>query len=163
MLIHKPRPWLVRIGRKIFYTSYNPLKKLYWKILKPSGEGVKSFIFKQDRLLLVQIGYDHKSWTLPGGAIDKGEKAVVAAAREVQEETGLNLQDLLYVTSGLRTGEKKRVTLHYFYGETEVEDITIDDQEIIDAGWFTLDSLPDKRRPLLDEEIQLYNDWKYGK
>lgn len=163
MLIHKPRAKPVRFIREAFYTFYNPLKKLYWKVCKPEGVGVKSFIFNQDKILLVRIGYMHKSWVLPGGAVDTGEKPQDAAMREVQEESGLVISDLEFVESTYYSGEDKRLTLYYYYGTTNQEDITIDDQEIVDAGWFALDALPQPRRPKIDKEIALYNNWKYGK
>jgi ADP-ribose pyrophosphatase YjhB (NUDIX family) len=48
-----------------------------------------------DAVLLTRIsatGYHTGSWTLPGGGIDHGESPHEAVAREVREETGLEVE-----------------------------------------------------------------------
>ncbi len=109
----------------------------------------------------MKIGYSHKSWVLPGGGVDKGETTEKAAVREVMEEAGVVLNNLQYVTGGESNRQYKRVKLHYYYGEARDEDLVIDDQEIVDAGWFALDDLPEKRRQVLDDELGLYKKWTY--
>jgi len=149
--------------RQTFYTFYNPVKRLYWRVWKPERVGVKSFIFNGNKLLLVRLGYAHKGWVLPGGGVDRGEVPAAAAAREVYEESGIAVIDMEFVGTTRHSGGDKKLTLHFFYGTTNHEDITIDDEEITAAGWFPLDALPKPRRPKIDKEIELYNNWKYGK
>jgi 8-oxo-dGTP diphosphatase len=53
--------------------------------------GVSAAIFRGDEVLLIKRGRGHYAglWSLPGGHIEPGEKAVDAALREVREETGV--------------------------------------------------------------------------
>lgn len=72
----------------------NDLAKLWgdfqdvFKIIEAAGGVV--FNEKQEALLIYRL----KTWDLPKGKIDKGETPEVAAVREIQEETGLNVVKL---------------------------------------------------------------------
>ena len=60
---------------------------------------VSAAIFREGKVLLAQRGKPPLTgiWSLPGGHIEPGEKALVAIARELAEETGIEA-DLLGVT-----------------------------------------------------------------
>lgn len=72
----------------------NDLAKLWadfqdiFKIIEAAGGVV--FNEKKEALLIYRL----KTWDLPKGKIDKGETPEVAAVREIQEETGLNVVEL---------------------------------------------------------------------
>jgi len=53
--------------------------------------GVQCFIITDSRLLLGyrSSGFGTNTWGLPGGHLEQGETILQAAARELQEETGL--------------------------------------------------------------------------
>jgi ADP-ribose pyrophosphatase YjhB (NUDIX family) len=66
---------------------------------------VRAAVFRGDQVLLVQERSDGH-WTLPGGWCDVGEAPGVAAAREVEEESGYRVRTtkLLAVYDKLRHG-----------------------------------------------------------
>jgi len=66
---------------------------------------VRAAVFRDDQILLVQERSDGR-WTLPGGWCDLGESPGVAAAREVEEESGYRVRTakLLAVWDKLRHG-----------------------------------------------------------
>jgi NAD+ diphosphatase len=79
-------------------------------------------------------------YSVLAGFVEPGESLEEAVAREVKEEVGLTLKEIRYFDSqpwpfphSLMIG----FTATYAGGE-----IAIDDAEIEDAGWFTVDNLP---------------------
>lgn len=79
-------------------------------------------------------------YSVIAGFVEPGERLEHAVAREVREEVGLTVKDIRYFSSqpwpfphSLMIG----FTAAYASGE-----ITLDDPEIEDAGWYTADNLP---------------------
>ncbi|MET8982574.1 NUDIX domain-containing protein [Streptomyces sp. NPDC004539] len=82
-----------------------------------------------------------RPWGLPTGYAVKGEEFPLTVAREVKEETGLDVVPgrLLTVTSGYRL----RVEVAYEALCTGDDPLKIDTFEILEAQWFDPDSLPE--------------------
>jgi len=61
--------------------------------------GVGAIVFEEDRVLLIRRGKDpgRGKWSIPGGVVHLGETLVRAVCREVEEETGLNVEPLRLV------------------------------------------------------------------
>jgi 8-oxo-dGTP diphosphatase len=93
-------------------------------------------ICEQDRHVLL-VRKPRCRWTLPGGKVERGETIVDAATRELQEETGLGVDSMLYVME-LQTAS----TRHHVY---EASVLNLDEarpqNEIIDCMWYPLDAV----------------------
>jgi mutator protein MutT len=78
--------------------------------------GVGAVIVQDGQVLLVQRGRDpmRGHWTLPGGVLEVGESLAEGVAREVREETGLEVEVLELVELLDRIHrESGRVRFHY--------------------------------------------------
>src|SRR5512141_1202663 len=88
-------------------------------------------------LLLNHVLRPRSGWGLPGGFINKGEMPAAAFKREISEETGLEMTDvLLYTVSTF----KRHVEILYTaktVGRPEVLS-----REIYELGWFNSEELP---------------------
>jgi 8-oxo-dGTP diphosphatase len=80
----------------------------------PAAAGV---VFLGDAVLLVKRGGPpHQGrWSIPGGAIEDGETAQAAVAREVLEETGVGVRPMkvLLVHDLIERDREGRVRFHY--------------------------------------------------
>lgn len=93
-------------------------------------------ICEQDRHILL-VRKPRSRWTLPGGKVEPGETTAGAAMRELQEETGLGIDGLLYLME-LETGG----TRHHVYEASVFNSSEARPQnEIFDCLWFPLDAV----------------------
>jgi len=105
--------------------------------------GVNVAIMSGDKVLLTRRE-DFEVWCLPGGHVEEGESLAAAAVREVREETGLDVE------LGRLVGLYSRP--HWQGGPTHVASfaavrtggsLDLPPDEVIEAGWFGVDELPD--------------------
>ncbi|MFA1550897.1 NUDIX domain-containing protein [Actinomadura chokoriensis] len=108
---------------------------------------------ERGRILLLRhrLWPAYRAWGLPGGYVDAGERIEDAVAREVREETALEV-----AVAGrplrLAGGFRHRVEAYY---EARVVGglLELDAAEILEARWFPLDGLPDEMSPRLRDVI----------
>ena len=89
-------------------------------------------VWHDGKLLKVRHSY-RRGWSLPGGAVRRGEDPRLTACREVGEEVGLNLQpdDLILIINN-RFGSHQHHHV-YEYWLAESPQIKIDNWEIVEA------------------------------
>jgi len=78
---------------------------------------VGGVVVRGDKVLLVQRGREPAKgiWSIPGGAVELGEGCRQALAREVREETGLEVQvgPLIEVVDRILADQEGRIEYHY--------------------------------------------------
>jgi len=122
-----------------------------------TGEEIEVF-------LIHQYGSEGPFWTFPKGKPEVGELPEQTALRELKEETGLDA-DLLdreplsvsYVFD--REGSRIEKTASYFIAFTKGKDSRIQEIEVKDAGWFSIEQAKNKltfprHKLLLDEAVK---------
>ncbi len=95
---------------------------------------------------------------MPGGGIKKGETREQAILREIKEEVGLEVEDLVSRDSVFNTTEYKNDTIHVFVATSHNRDVTVISPEIRESAWFPHKNLPPNTAPLLRRFLSLV-DW----
>lgn len=118
------------------------------------GVGVGVMILKDNKILL---GKRHSNpdkadselhgegtWTMPGGKLHFQEGLKEGGRREVSEETGIKIKDLveLISVSNDTVPDKHFVTLGFLCTDFEGEAKVMEPDEIIEWKWFDLNNLP---------------------
>lgn len=92
-----------------------------------------------------------KKWQIPGGLHEPGESIKNTARREIKEEVGLTLEarELIAVYSGAGwmteypSGDKVQQLLFFFRMEGEFNEIQLQESEVSDYRFVTLDEVPE--------------------
>lgn len=108
------------------------------------------------------VNQNHDSWSLPKGHIEKGENALEAAKREINEESGI--KDLTLIQE-LGTYERHKIALDGSDDKTELKRITMFlfrttqtelkpiDPENPEARWVAKELVPDLLTHQKDKEF----------
>ena len=143
---------LVRLWRKA--------RPLQWRLVWLSNAkfvcGVCAVVRAEDgRILLLRhrLWPPHHQWGFPGGWAKAAERHEDTVAREVREETGLEIEvgRLLRVRSGFR------YRVEFYYEAILVSDLdrlVLEASEILEARLFDIDSLP-REMPHFHRELAL--------
>jgi len=107
--------------------------------------GAASAIFNgRGRVLLVRHTYGRFNWEMPGGVALPAEEPSLAAARELREETGLELPQGTLSGVYYEPGHDFGPMLHFVFRHDDRDGLApvANPPEIGDVGWFALDALP---------------------
>jgi len=121
---------------------------------------VRCCVIKDDKILLVKEKSDGK-WTVPGGWADQNEAPLEGVIREVQEEAGYTIKNCrLYavIDRDSHAYSPKFPTTIYklFFVAEAVEGRFIENTEISEIGFFTLENLPELSNDrVLTEDIKM--------
>jgi 8-oxo-dGTP pyrophosphatase MutT (NUDIX family) len=129
--------------RRLGYRVAFRLLQVRWVLLRPEQTGVKCLITDGERVLLVRHTYGPRAWDLPGGRTGRGEPALAAARREMEEELGLGAAPWreLGALRGRSYGRHDCIDVVAALVAPDIE-LTVDPVEIEAAAWFERDRLP---------------------
>lgn len=108
------------------------------------------------KVLLVRTLISEQKWSLVGGGIKRGEKAVAGAIREVAEETSLQIsqKDLSFLKEQkLHTKNVSYVGIYYIARLKNPQPLK-KTPEILEMKWFKLNNLPDNIVPATRRILQ---------
>lgn len=99
-------------------------------------------------VLLIQRKHDPFAgmWALPGGFVDMDETVEQAVVRELEEETGLRLDNLkqLFTFSEIGRDPRGRTVSVTFFGMADLNNSRVSGgDDASDAQWFPMDQLPE--------------------
>ena len=128
------------------------LSSFLWFFTKPDVSGVKCIIFNNKDILFIRNSYGHGLWTFPGGSIENNESAEKAVRSEVYEEVGVRLENLQYQYIGnfYIKDHFRNVNVNCFKGECRDKKLTLDEDEILEANWFSSDNIPKDVSPYVN-------------
>jgi ADP-ribose pyrophosphatase YjhB (NUDIX family) len=93
------------------------------------------------RVLLLRNRFRYSSsWQLPGGFVDRGEALEPALAREIREETGLEVEVVRLVSA--RVARPQHLDVCYLCRVAGEPTLDLDGAEIVDGKFFEIGSLP---------------------
>ncbi len=114
------------------------------EIVEHSGGACVLYVENNKVLLVRQFryAYGESIYEIPAGKLNKGEDPMLAAKRELEEETGVKCEKirLLYETYPTPGYTNERIYIYYAEGGERVQ-AHLDEGEFLDVEWIELDQV----------------------
>lgn len=127
---------------------------------------VDTLVLNDNKILMVKRTgklLEGGKWGLVGGFVDRDETSAQAVVREVMEETGWKVKDLvlLRINDNPNRPKEDRQNIAFVYFCTATKKTGEADWESDDQQWFGWDKLPNKDNIAFDhaEDIKLYQKY----
>ncbi len=129
--------------------------------------GVGAVIVVDGSVVLIRRRFEplKGQWSLPGGAVELGETLETAIAREVQEETGFDVEvgPVIEVFDRITMDDDRRVQYHYVLidylcwplGGILQAGSDVDDAVLVNAGDLERFGLTEKAQTVIERALQL--------
>lgn len=120
---------------------------------------VHLLFFREEQILLLRrfnTGYADGQYSVPAGHLDGGETVLAAAAREAQEETGIQLDiaDLGFSSVMHRMEDEERVDFFVHVRRWQGEPTNTEPDKCDELRWVNLRELPENTIPYVRKAIQ---------
>jgi len=121
--------------------------------------GVNVFVLKDEKLLLGKRKnvFGAGTWGLIGGHLEPGETMIDAAKREILEETGLEIKDLIFSNLVNNCGQEEHyLQIGFVATEFSGEPYIKEPDRCEELRWFNLNELPKDLFPPHIKQIENY-------
>jgi 8-oxo-dGTP pyrophosphatase MutT (NUDIX family) len=151
------RRFLQFVGTVVFFCAWLAFY-IYFKV----GHGrTRVLLVNEDRVLVMKQWISPGKWNLPGGGLHKGEDIKVGAARELKEETSLELdpRQLRFIGQGVYRKHGHCFEYSVFIGKVGSDFVRAQRIEVSELAWLRPGELRKKNAsPEVLEALQMARD-----
>lgn len=120
---------------------------------------VHLLFFRENQILLLRrfnTGYADGQYSVPAGHLDGGETVFAAAAREAQEEVGVEIDpnDMTFSTVMHRIEDEERVDFFIHVHRWQGEPFNAEPEKCDDLRWTKIEQLPVNTVPYIRQALK---------